>query len=162
VLDSRSPRSQVGLNSRLSLGLVRHIVLVLVVPTSLRTARIAHSTKSYVGTCQRLLTTFASESWPRKTWTIFLSHFMATAGSILQPTRKKSSAPVHEIDPAPGYERSPLAEGISRLEWLGADRIFERFFERPTICSGLNLLYALTQHAYYKQLTAILINWHRN
>jgi hypothetical protein len=43
--------------------LVRHIVLVLVVPTSLRTARIAHSTKSYVGQAVLVLDSVQTEQW---------------------------------------------------------------------------------------------------
>jgi hypothetical protein len=44
-------------------ALVRHIVLVLVVPTSLRTARIAHSTKSYVGQAVLVLDSVRTEQW---------------------------------------------------------------------------------------------------
>jgi hypothetical protein len=44
-------------------SLTRHIVLVLVVPTSLRMARIAHSTKSYVGQAVLVLDSVRTERW---------------------------------------------------------------------------------------------------
>jgi hypothetical protein len=67
--------------------LTRHIVLVLVVPTSLRTARIAHSTKSYVGQAVLVLESVCTQL-SRRNRSYCLGTTMATPPNTLRGLAK--------------------------------------------------------------------------